>query len=123
MRQVEEQRGLGSFAALFGLQDETTALVEIDKASAGKTRGVTKRYGALEDVVILAIVRHGGVWPRDLQVVAQLGEEECVVRPFRCGRVLPPFNEWIRRHGKFAVFLLNESLTGRSAFRQPWLAA
>ncbi len=35
MRRFEEQRGLGSLAALLGLKDETAALVEIDAAGAG----------------------------------------------------------------------------------------
>ena len=115
VRHFEEQRWFGSFAALLGFEDEAAAFVEIDETSAGEAGRVTERYGALEDVVILAGVRDGRVGPRDFQVVAEFGEEERVVRPFGGGRVLPPLDEWMRRHDKFRVFLFNESLTGRRA--------
>jgi hypothetical protein len=94
MRHFDEQRWFGSFAALFGFQDEAAAFVEIDEASAGEARRVTERHGALEDVVVLAGVRDGRVGPRDFQVVAEFGEEEYVVRPFRRGRGLPPIDEF-----------------------------
>ena len=70
-------------------------------------------YGALENVVILSFVRDGRVGALDFQVVAEFREEECVVRPFSSGRVLPPLNECIRRHEEVGVFLFNQSLTGK----------
>jgi hypothetical protein len=93
MRHFGEQRWFGSFAALFGFQDEASAFVEIDETGAGEACRVTERYRALEDVVVLAGVRDGRLGPRDFQEVAEFGEEQCVVRPFRSSRVLPPLNE------------------------------
>jgi len=98
MRYFEEERGFSSLATLFGFQDEAAAFVEIDETGAGETSRMTECYGTLEDVLIPAVIGDGRVGPRDFQVVAELGEKECVVGAFSSGRVLPPLNEWIRRH-------------------------
>lgn len=70
VREFEERRCFGNCTALFGFQDEAATFVEIDEASAGEASRVTEGYGALEDVLILAVVCDGRVRPRDFQVVA-----------------------------------------------------
>ena len=104
VRDFEEEGWFGSRAALFGFEDEAAAFVEIDETGAGEAGRVTEGYGALEDVVILGGVGDGRVGARDFQVVAEFGEEECVVGPFGGGRVAPPIDEFMGQHENWDRF-------------------
>src|SRR3546814_7566280 len=68
--------------ALLRLQYEAAALVEVDAAVRGAAVRLAEGDGALEDIVVAVAVGGGGLGARDAEQVAQVGEEESVVRTF-----------------------------------------
>ena len=76
-------------AALFGLQYEAAAAVQIDAAG----RAVGQRHRFFEHVRVRRVVGRGRMRPLDLQHVAQLGEEELVVGALRRSGGLPAGDE------------------------------
>ena len=66
---------LGPVAALFGLQHEAAAAVEVDPLRCT----MRQRHGLLEDIGVVGPVGCGGVRARDVEDIAQLGKEELVV--------------------------------------------
>ena len=79
----ESRRRLALLAALLGFAGRSSRAVEVDAARAGGAVGVVERDAVLEDVGVVRVVRLGRVGPRDAEQVAQLGEEELVVRTLR----------------------------------------
>jgi len=70
MRHLEKQRWFGSLAALFGLQYETAAFVQVDESRARESRRVPEDDRPLEDIMIEAVLLDCGLRPRDVQVIA-----------------------------------------------------
>ena len=85
--------GLGE-GALFGLGEQAGGFVEIDEAGGGAAVGLPVGDGALENIEVPVVVRAGGFGMRDVQdLIAELGEEERVVRLFRTAGFLPTLDE------------------------------
>ena len=84
-------------APLFGLQDEASALVEIDAARADRAVSARKYDGAFEDVQIEPVVVPRRIWAIDTNQIAQFRQEKLTVRPLPGTGGLPAGNESGRR--------------------------
>lgn len=62
-------------ASLFGLQDETAALVEVDAARTGRAVAVVERHAPFEDIGIVRNVGRGGLGTRRVEEIAEFGQE------------------------------------------------
>ena len=69
------RRRVDAVAALLGLEHEPAAAVQVDAAN----RAMRQRHGLLEDVGVVRLVVHRRVRPRQVERIAQLGEEELVI--------------------------------------------
>ncbi len=76
-------------AALFGLQDEAVALVEIDEVGGGGAVELFEDHRFINHIGVRLLVRGAGLRSRNLDEVAQLRQEECVIGTFRGGRSIP----------------------------------
>lgn len=79
--------------ALFGLQDEATALVEVDAARTGRAVAVVEGHAPLEDVGVVPIVGRGGFRARRVEEIAEFGQKELAVGPLRRPGGFPAFYE------------------------------
>lgn len=88
--------------ALFGLEHEMPAPVEIDEAAAAGAIGGDAGDGALEDIAVFRRIGRGGIGPRHVEEVAELAEEEGVIGPLGGAGGLPAGDEQVDgvRHGE-----------------------
>ena len=92
------RQGLGGVVlvrALFGLEDEAPALVQVDVAGGGGAVAVVEDDASLEDVGVLVVFGLGGFGPLDAEDGAEFGEEKLVVGAFGRARGPPPGDECV----------------------------
>lgn len=65
----------------------------VNPAGAGGSVAVMKGHGAFEDIGVATRIRRRRVRSRHVQDIAQLGEKELVIGPFRRARRFPAFDE------------------------------
>ena len=79
---------------LFRFEDETAALVEIDASDGGLVGpAMMEGDGALENVGVVGRFVCGGIGARDVEHVAELGEEQSVISALGGADAAPAFNE------------------------------
>ena len=74
-------------------EHERAALVEVYATCAGCAVAILERDRALEDISVLCVVTPRRLRARDAEHVAQLGQEQLIVRPLRRLRCLPARDE------------------------------
>jgi hypothetical protein len=58
--------------------------LEVDEAGAGVAAGMPEGHGALEDVIVLAAIGHGGIGPGDFQKIAEFRDETSTAVTSHC---------------------------------------
>jgi len=101
--------GAGSIAALLGLEHEAAALVEVDASGGRGAVGVLEGDGALEDIGVLGGFGLGWVGPRQVEPIAEFGEEKLAVGAFTCAGMFPALDEGVDQ-GRYAFGFDNAEL-------------
>jgi len=83
--------------ALLGFQDKRTPAIDVDESGRGFSVRTADRHCPLEHVPVGFGIRRGWVGPGKIEEIAQLGDEELVIRPFMRPRGRPARDEGIER--------------------------
>ena len=113
MQGVIKTLGRGAEFDLFGFEHEVAALVAVDPPRRGAAVAVPERDAALEDVGVVACVFPRRVGRGDVEQVAEVGDEELVVRQLRPVGVLPAGEEGFGGQGGHAREYAIGDMAGR----------